>query len=65
MPYIVTPTGLLGFQVIAAGLPEWGAGLIADFGSFAEAEAFVVTMRRIDAGRTHSMTLADPQWTVG
>jgi hypothetical protein len=53
MPYTVTPTGPLGFQVAAAGLPGETSGLIADFASLAEAEAFA--MRQIDVGRTYSM----------
>ena len=53
MENVITPTGPLGFQVSALGKAE--NGLIADFASLAEAEAFVVSMRRLDAGRTHLM----------
>ncbi len=53
MPYVVTPTGPLCFQVSAVGTAKHG--LIADFASLAEAEAFVASMRRLDAGRTYSM----------
>ena len=55
MPYAITPTGPLGFQVTATGLPGETSGLIADFRSLAEAEAFVASMRQIDSGRTYSM----------
>jgi hypothetical protein len=55
MPYVVTPTGPLGFQVTATGLPGETSGLIADFGSRAEAEAFAASMRQIDVGPTYSM----------
>jgi hypothetical protein len=55
MRYVVTPTGPLGFQVAATGLPDQASGLIADFSSLAEAEAFAASMRQIDAGRTYSM----------
>ena len=55
MPYAITPTGPLGFQVTATGLPGETSGLIADFASLVEAEAFAAAMRQIDAGRTYSM----------
>jgi hypothetical protein len=59
MPYAVTPTGPLGFQVTATGLPgetiEESSRLIADFGSLAEAEVFAASMRQIGVGRTYSM----------
>jgi hypothetical protein len=42
------------------GLPEGIVGLIADFGSLAEAEAFAASMRQIDAGRTYSMGPKEP-----
>jgi hypothetical protein len=53
MPYVVTPTGQLGFQVSAIGMPK--NGVIADFASQAEAEAFVAAMRQIDAGHSDRM----------
>ena len=54
MPYVVTPTGPLGFQVSAIGVAT--NGVIADFASQAEAEAFVAKMRQIDGGRSYTMT---------
>jgi hypothetical protein len=59
MPCAVTPTGPLGFQVTATGLPgetiEETSRLIADFGSLAEAEVFAASIRQIGVGRTYSM----------
>ena len=55
MAYAVTPTGPLGFQVTATGLPGETSGLIAEFASLAEAEAFAASMRQIDAGLTYSL----------
>jgi hypothetical protein len=49
----------LGFQVTARGLPGKTSGLIADFASLAEAEAFAASMRQIDAERTYSMASKD------
>ena len=60
MPYAVIPTGPLGFQVTATGLPGETSRLIADFASLAEAEAFAASMRQIDAGRTYSMAPKEP-----
>ena len=57
MQYVITAAGSLGFQVTAVG--EGANGLIADFASRAEAEAFVASMRRLDAGCTHSID--DPE----
>jgi len=60
MAHVVTPTGPLGFQVSVAGLPEGRTGLIADFGTLAEAEAFATLMRQIDNGLTYSMAPKEP-----
>ena len=54
MPYVTTPGGPLGFQVSATG-PDHEAGLVGDFATLAEAEAFAASMRRIDGGRSYSM----------
>jgi hypothetical protein len=54
-------TGPLGFQVTtAAGLPDGAICAVADFGSRAEAEAFVASMRTIDAGRTTIVAAEKP-----
>lgn len=53
MEYVVTRAGPQGFQVSAVG--EGIDGLVADFVSQAETEEFAASMRRLDAGRTHSM----------
>jgi hypothetical protein len=45
--------------VTARGLPGKTSGLIADFASLAEAEAFAASMRQIDAERTYSMASKD------
>ena len=58
MQYVVTRSGPLGFQVTAVG--EGENGLIADFATQREAEAFVASMRQIDSGRTHSMARDKP-----
>jgi len=61
MPYVVTPTGPLGFQVTATDLAEAPIGLVADFSSVAEADAFAAAMRQIDAEGTHLMDPKEPR----
>ena len=61
MPYVVTPTGPLGFQVSATDLAQALIGLVADFGSLSEAEAFAASMRQIDAKGTHLMDPEEPR----
>lgn len=58
MAYVIIPTGPLGFQVTTT---DAGAShLIADFASLTEAEAFVASMRQIDAGLTSLIAPKEP-----